>query len=47
MVLRIGRHTPLAGYTIGVTWVRDFLAAHEDVDVVAATLLPAEKIISG
>lgn len=36
-----------ADYTIGVTWVRDFLAAHEDVDVVAATLLPAETIISG
>jgi hypothetical protein len=34
-----------AGYTIGATWVREFLAAHGDVDVVAATLLPAEEII--
>ena len=36
-----------AGYTVGATWVRDFLAAHEDVDVVAATLLPADEIIPG
>jgi hypothetical protein len=36
-----------AGYTIGATWVGDFLAAHEDINVVAATLLPAEEIIPG
>jgi Predicted Zn-dependent protease (DUF2268) len=34
-----------AGYTIGAAWVSDFLAAHDDVDIVAATLLPAEEII--
>jgi hypothetical protein len=36
-----------AGYTIGAAWVRDFLAADEAVDVVAATLLPAEEFIPG
>jgi uncharacterized protein YjaZ len=36
-----------AGYTVGATWVRDFLATHEDVDLVAATLLPADDVIPG
>jgi Predicted Zn-dependent protease (DUF2268) len=36
-----------AGYTIGATWVRDFLTTHEDVDVVAATRVPAEEVIPG
>jgi hypothetical protein len=36
-----------AGYTVGARWVRDFLATHEDVDVVAATLLPAKDVIPG
>jgi uncharacterized protein YjaZ len=34
-----------AGYTIGSRWVRDYLAARPDVDVVAATLLPADEIV--
>jgi hypothetical protein len=36
-----------AGYTIGATWIRDFLAADANVDVVAATLLSAKDIIPG
>lgn len=34
-----------AGYTIGAAWVRDFLATNGNVDVRAATLLPAGDII--
>jgi uncharacterized protein YjaZ len=34
-----------AGYTIGATWVRDFLTAHPEVDATAATLLTANEII--
>jgi len=33
-----------AGYTIGATWVRDFLTAHPEVDATAATLLTANEI---
>lgn len=34
-----------AGYTIGTTWIRDFLTAHPEIDVTGATLLSANQII--
>jgi hypothetical protein len=34
-----------AGYTIGASWVRDFLTAHPQIDVTAATVLTANEII--
>jgi hypothetical protein len=34
-----------AGYTIGASWVRDFLTAHPQIDATAATVLTANEII--
>ena len=40
-----GDVTRWAGYTIGASWVRDFLTAHPQVDATAATVLTANEII--
>ena len=34
-----------AGFTIGASWVRDFLTTHPQTDVIAATEMTANKII--
>jgi hypothetical protein len=34
-----------AGYTIGASWVRDFLTAHQQIDATAATVLSANEIL--
>jgi hypothetical protein len=41
----VGNLPRWAGYTIGASWVRDFLTAHPQIDATAATVLTANEII--